>query len=205
MGYTIPQASRLNVITATPIGQLITEGEFTGATAGVLDVAGIWNPGAVALATDTGIRYVNNGTTAVPSFGQVSATVQAAIGTVATTGNTDAYVIAPQAGTLLGIDYSDATTLAANDTNYVTFSATNLGQAGSGTAAMLAATDVNTTKATGGTGITANAKRALTLSATKANLVVAVGDRIRIRVAVTGTLGGALSSATALLRFGPTS
>ena len=58
---------------------------------------------------------------------------------------------------------------------------------------MLAATDPNTTKATGGTGIAANTVRSLTLNGTVANLVVAAGDRIRIRAAATGTLANTVT------------
>jgi hypothetical protein len=113
---------------------------------------------------------------------------QTAPATIATTGNTDTYIIAPFAGTLTGIDFSGVDALAAHGSNYITFSATNLGQAGAGSAAMLAATDANTTKTTTGTAIAANTKRPLTLTATAADLVVAKGDRIRIRAAATGTL-----------------
>jgi hypothetical protein len=59
---------------------------------------------------------------------------------------------------------------------------------------MLAATDANTTKATGGAALTANAKRALTLNATAANLVVAKGDVLRIRAASSATLTGAINN-----------
>ncbi len=125
--------------------------------------------------------------------------------TVATTGNTDAYVIAPFAGTLTGIDFSGVDVLAAHDSNYITFSVTNLGQAGAGSAAMLAASDANTTKATGGTALAANTKRSLTLTATAADLVVAKGDRIRVRAAATGTLANTVTFAVFSLYFTRTS
>jgi hypothetical protein len=83
--------------------------------------------------------------------------------------------------------------LAASNTDYITFSITNLGTTGSGTAAMLAATDANTTKATGGTALTANAVRSLALNGTAANLVVAAGDRLLIRAAATGTLANTVT------------
>jgi hypothetical protein len=108
--------------------------------------------------------------------------------TIATTGNSDVYVIADAAGVLTSARFSGTDALAASDTNYITFTITNLGTTGSGSAAMLAATDANTTKTTGGSALTANALRNLTLNATAANLVVAAGDRIRARAAVTGTL-----------------
>jgi hypothetical protein len=97
--------------------------------------------------------------------------------------------------------FSGVDALTANDTNYLTFTITNLGQAGAGSAAMLAATDANTTKATGGTGLAANTLRSLSLSGTAANLVVAAGDRIRIRAAATGTLANTVTFPVINLNF----
>lgn len=125
--------------------------------------------------------------------------------TIATTGNTDAYVLAPFAGTLTGVDFSGVDALTADNTNYITFSITNLGQAGAGSTVMLAATDANTTKATGGTALAANTKRSLTVNATAANLVVAKGDRLRVRFAATGTLANTVTFAVAQLYFTRTS
>ncbi len=116
--------------------------------------------------------------------------------TIATTGNTDWYLLAPFAGVLSGLDFSGIDALAQHGSNYVTFSATNLGQAGAGSAAMLAASDANTTKTTTGSALSANTKRSLTLSATAADLVVAKGDRIRIRAAATGTLANTVAGST---------
>jgi hypothetical protein len=113
--------------------------------------------------------------------------------TIATTGNSDVFVIADAAGVLTSARFSGTDALAASDTNYITFSLTNLGNTGSGSAAMLAATAANTTQVTGGTALTANALRNLTLNGTAANLVVAAGDRIRVRAAVTGTLANTVT------------
>lgn len=113
--------------------------------------------------------------------------------TIATTGNSDVFVIADAAGVLTSARFSGTDALAASDTNYITFSITNLGTTGSGSAAMLAATAANTTQVTGGTALTANALRNLTLNGTAANLVVAAGDRIRARAAVTGTLANTVT------------
>lgn len=113
--------------------------------------------------------------------------------TIATTGNSDVYVTVDAAGVLTSARFAGTDALAANDTNYITFSLTNLGTTGSGSAAMLAATDANTTKTTGGTALAANANRTLTLNGTAANLVVAAGDRIRARAAVTGTLANTVT------------
>lgn len=112
---------------------------------------------------------------------------------IATTGNTDEYVIAPKSGTLAAAFFTSLAALTAHDSNYITFGITNLGQAGAGSTAMLAATDANTTKATGGTGLTANASRALSVHGTAANLAVVEGDVLRIRFAATGTLAGAVT------------
>jgi len=112
---------------------------------------------------------------------------------IATTGNTDEYLTVPKSGILVAAFFTSLLLLATSDTNYVTFSITNLGQAGAGSTALLAATDPNTTKATGGTAVAANTKRALTLHGTAANLVVTEGDRLLIRFAVTGTLGAAVT------------
>lgn len=155
------------------------------------------------------VKYINEGTSSscdfnvlvTPASAQGSKTVQSTEKTVATTGNTDFYFIVPEAGVLSSIDFSGIDALAANDTNYVTFSLTNLGQAGGGSTAMLAATDPNTSKATGGAAIAANTKRSLTLHGTAANLVVAKGDRLRLRVAATGTLANTITGSLAMARF----
>jgi hypothetical protein len=112
---------------------------------------------------------------------------------IATTGNTDVYRTVDKSGTVVAAMMSAGTSLTADNTNYITASMTNLGQAGAGSNPLLAASDANTTKATGGSGIVANGKRSLTINATPANLAVVEGDTIRIRYAVTGTLGAAIT------------
>ena len=121
--------------------------------------------------------------------------------TITTTGNSDVFVIVAADGTLSGVDFSGVDALAASDTNFITFSITNLGQAGAGTTAMLAATDANTTKTTGGTALSANSRRSLTLNGTAANLVVVAGDRLRIRAAATGTLANTVTFPVYNLNF----
>ena len=121
--------------------------------------------------------------------------------TIATTGNSDVFVIVPADGVLSGADFSGVDALAASDTNFITFSITNLGQAGAGSTAMLAATDANTTKTTGGTALSANSRRSLTLNGTAANLVVVAGDRLRIRAAATGTLANTVTFPVYSLTF----
>lgn len=143
-------------------------------------------------------------TRAKMSTAGASKDLQVVSATVATTGNTDCYIIAPQAGTLTGVDFSGVDALSAHDTNYITFSITNLGQAGAGNTAMLAATDANTTKATGGAALVANGKRSLALHGTGANLVVAAGDRLLVRAAASGTLANTVTFPAYLFRFGGT-
>jgi hypothetical protein len=133
-----------------------------------------------------------------------SKAVHAFPASIATTGNTDAYVIVPETGTLSSVDFSSLAALAASDSNYITFSITNLGQSGAGSTVMLAATAANTTKVTGGTALSANTKRSLTVTATAADLAVTAGDRLLIRSAATGTLAGAVTVPVFLLRFGGT-
>lgn len=121
--------------------------------------------------------------------------------TIATTGNTDHYVIAPVNGKLSEAAFSGIDALAQHGSNYVTFSITNLGQAGAGSAAMLAATDANTTKTTTGSAISANTKRALTVSSVQADIKVQAGDRLLIRAAATGTLANTVTGPNFLLTF----
>lgn len=121
--------------------------------------------------------------------------------TIATTGASTTYIFAPHAGSLSSVDFTCVEALAAHADNYVTFTITNKGQAGSGSTAMLAATDANTTKTSTGTAITAKAKRALTLHGTASNLVVVKGDVLEITVTATGTLANELTLPTFIARF----
>lgn len=124
-------------------------------------------------------------------------------GTIATTGNSDTFIIAPYSGVVTSAIFSATDALAANNTNFITFSITNLGQTGAGSAALLAATAVNTTQVTGGSALTANARRDLTLNATAANLVVVKGDRLRLRAAASGTLANTVAAPVYALTFTP--
>lgn len=100
---------------------------------------------------------------------------QVVAGTLSATG--EVVIQCPShAATISRIAIAVTTTLAANDTDYWTFSAVNKGAAGTGTTALLAASDANTTKATGGSGLTNYVARALSLSGTPANLVTAAND-----------------------------
>lgn len=116
------------------------------------------------------------------------------LASIATTGDTDNYMIVPKSGRIVAALFSSLAALAAHGSNYVTFSITNLGQAGAGTTAILGAVDGNTTKTTTGAAIAANTKRTLTLNTTVTNLDVVEGDRLLIRAAATGTLAGAVTN-----------
>lgn len=135
-------------------------------------------------------------------------TVQVSPGTVATSaGNNDTYLIAPCTGVLDSVDFSAVDALAAGATNVVTFSLTNLGQAGSGSTVMLHATK-NTTDSdiTGYRALAANTKYSLYLSTvlTKGqpeNLNVTIGDRLLFRIVGAGTLGNTITYPVAVFRF----
>jgi hypothetical protein len=121
----------------------------------------------------------------------------------AAAGNNDYYLMAPEDGILDSLEVSFIDALVANDTNYVQFTALNLGQAGAGSVVMTDPTAVNSTRVNGGSGIVANGKKKITLSTSPAVLQVAAGDRIRVRATVTGTLVNTLTGGVLLARFRP--
>jgi len=112
---------------------------------------------------------------------------------IATTSTTDEYLIAAKTGKIVAAVFTPLVALAAHDSNYITFSITNLGAAGAGSAAILGAVDGNTTKATGGTALAISTKRTLTLSTTTADLAVTEGDCLRLRATATGTLANTVT------------
>lgn len=126
------------------------------------------------------------------------------LATIATgAGVTESTLIAKFAGRLAAVQVVAKDALAANDTNFVLFTVVNRGSGG-GSTAMLAVSAANGTQATGGAAIVPYTKRSLTLNATPANLVVAVGDTISVIATVTGTLANAVSAPSFLLTFTPT-
>ena len=190
MANTNPNLPGINIITMDPVTKLVLEfAIMPGYSNAALTVAGFFSPGAFGIDENTGIQYRNNGTTSAPAFITSGMDVVISGGTIATTGNTDFYTMAPKAGKLTRVDLSALAGLATNDTNYLTFTITNLGQAGAGTAAMLASSPAGTN-----TTIAANTKRQLTLTAVAADLVVAAGDRLLIRAAATGTLANTVTA-----------
>lgn len=190
------------LIFETDSSGLVSLATCSGAPSSVATTAGYYAKGCIMTDTQTGLQYINVGSSASPSWrnSQGSVAQGATSATIATTGNTDCYVIVAETGVVSSIDFSAVDALAANDTNYITFSVTNLGQAGAGSTAVLAATDANTTKSTGGTALSANTKRSLTLNGTAANLAVTAGDRLRIRAAASGTLAGTVTFPNYLIR-----
>jgi len=147
--------------------------------------------------------FAINGTPVFDSSGNVATTQSASIGTIATTSASSAYIQAHTAGSLASAIFSGVDALTASDSNYITFTITNLGQAGAGSTAMLATTPagINTTKVTGGTAIAANAAYPLTLSGTAANLVVAKGDRLKVTATATGTLANTVTFTSVMLNY----
>ena len=95
------------------------------------------------------------------------------------------FIHIPRDGYLISAKLVAEDTLGASDTNFQTFALANLLGAGGGSTAMLAATDANTTKATGGSALTAKVPRSLTLNATAANLRVNTGDVLQFTATAT--------------------
>lgn len=130
------------------------------------------------------------------------------LGTVATTGATSAVAMAPVDGFVSLAYFAGSDALAADNTNYLTFTIRNLGPGGGGTTQILLATDVNTTKLTGGSAIVANVKRSLTLKGTAgiwppddAALQVAKGDRLLVSATATGTLANTVTFSEVRIYF----
>jgi len=124
--------------------------------------------------------------------------------TIATTGSSSAYFIAPYDMNLSQVYFASENGLAANDTNYVTWTLTNLGPSASGSAlstAMLAATDANTTKATGGSLIAGETPGELTVNSDVNNTQVFRGQLLKITATVTNTLGNTVTFPNYLFVF----
>ncbi len=113
--------------------------------------------------------------------------------TVATTGNSDLLFIVPRNVRVEAIKVVGTATLATSDTNYITWTVTNLGTAGSGSTVLLSTADSNTTKVTGGSELTTLVPRSLVLTSTDASLKATEGDVIRVRAAATGTLANTVT------------
>lgn len=109
------------------------------------------------------------------------------------------YLVSPNvAATLLAARLVNSTAFATSDTDYWTFALANLGPAGTGTTAMLAAGATSTTKTTGGSLLAVGIARSLALNATGANLVTAAGDVLQLTLTKTGSPAALTLSALAL-------
>jgi hypothetical protein len=113
--------------------------------------------------------------------------------TVATTGNSDILFIVPRTVKVEAIKVVGTATLAANDTNFITWTVTNLGQAGAGSTELLSTAATNTTQVTGGSALTTLVPRSLVLTSTDASLKPVEGDVLRVRAAATGTLANTVT------------
>lgn len=156
--------------------------------------------GSIALTTNaTGRKqfFVSDGSSWQDYYARESATLGFA--TIPTSaGANNFYTAAPFTGKLIAAVFVAVDALTASDTNYVTFSLVNITNSN---AAMLAATDANTTKSTGGTAIAANTSRELSLHGTAGNLGVTAYDRLKFVATVTGTLGNSLTGGTLVLIY----
>jgi hypothetical protein len=107
----------------------------------------------------------------------------AAIAATANAGNV-VVLRSPIAGTVTAVRVIPAVAQSASDTNYHDMTLINKGAAGSGTAAVA----TGHTKATGGTAFTAFDERALTVTATAADKLLAAGDVLALVDTVGGTV-----------------
>lgn len=164
------------------------------------------NPTAVSgdiTITNAGVTTIGAAKVTGAKASTVMATksIYIALATIATTGAQEFTVPVPHAGTLIGAKIVGKDALAANDTNYLTFTLTNKGQAGAGTTPMLSATDSGTTKATGGAAIAAYTTRNMPLHATGGNAAVVANDCLAFALTATGTLANTVTEGRVRLDF----
>lgn len=194
--YTIGTVT-ITVLAVDPTGPYITSARGAFGTQPTFPSlpANTFAVGAELINTSNGVRYVNVGSVATPAFASTPAGNKRQVNsiTIATTGATNVYMTAPITGNIRSVIFAGTDALAASDSNYITWTITNLGQAGAGTATVLAAADSNTTKSTGGSAIAADTKRALTVNGTAANVLATAGDRLKITATVTGTLANTVT------------
>lgn len=152
---TVTKVKALTGITSTDIGNIFILGK------------------AVTAASADGDFLVIDQT--FKGFIKTLSTIHVANATIGATANV--ILTVPYDCVLVSVSLLVSTTVAANDTNYWTFSAINK-ETGGGSTALFASSDANTTKATGGSAVTAYTKRAMTLHGTAANLNLEGGDVI---------------------------
>lgn len=126
-----------------------------------------------------------------------------AVPTVGTSaGTTEINVVAPMSGSIVGVFWVSKDALATSDSNYVTFALVNRGTGGATTAVLSTSpAGVNTSKATGGTQITAYTRYAMAVNG--ANAPVNVNDVLSFQVTVTGTLANSLTEGCLELSIQP--
>jgi hypothetical protein len=121
--------------------------------------------------------------------------------TVATTGNSDILFIVPRNVKVEAIKVVGTATLAANDTNFITWTVTNLGTGGAGSTELLSTAATNPTQVTGGSALTTLVPRSLVLTSTDASLKATEGDVLRIRSAATGTLANTVTGFNVFMKI----
>lgn len=125
-----------------------------------------------------------------------SKTIQKTITTIPTAAGTAEFlVIVPFASTISSVRVVFKDALATDNTNFVTFRLINKSAAD---ADIIAATDANTTKTTGGSALTAYTPRTLTL-ATAAGVDVAAQAVLALRVTGAGTLTNTLTEGALII------
>lgn len=130
-----------------------------------------------------------SGTARSKNFPLTIPTVPTAAGTL------ELLAIIPFAGTVSSVRVAFKDALTAHDTNFVTFRLINKTTADSD---VIAATDANTTKLTGGSAIVAYTTRTLTL-ANAAGVTVAAQDVLALRITGSGTLANTLTEGTIII------
>jgi hypothetical protein len=129
------------------------------------------------------LTFIGNNTITGLQLSTAAATKSVSKGLGTLTGTESYLVRSPVAGNLSGMSIVCPTGVATGAA-YWSVSATNLGAAGVGAQAMLAATAVNSTNTTGGSAVTAYVPFALTLSGT---VGVNAGDVILVTFTATGS------------------
>lgn len=188
-GYTLTAPSAANALV-----QIIGYISVKSATVGQIEV--ILLPGAVPVKIGSNEYQAASIAGVALTANQQLDRQNIVFPTIATTGATSARLIISKAGTIGGFKAVFGDALTANNSNYITWTVTNLGGTSGGTTAMLAATAANTTQSTGGTGIAVDTAWVFTVSGTGSNLVVVAGDMLKITATVTGTLANSVSGGT---------
>lgn len=118
-------------------------------------------------------------------------------------GTTEVLIRAPVTGKLASGSVAFSSGLAVDATNTVTFSLINYGQAGAGSANMLATGGGANSTLNSGSGAAITAKVPFTLVVNPANAAVVKGDVLAFRVVGAGTLANTLPEGALLLGYTP--